>query len=149
MEIFLIVLQAFIALAMIGFILLQKSEGGGLVSQQGGQAMNRFMSRRGQADFLTRTTTVLATGFMVLCLIIAIISGQKAKNNSILAQVVAEDTTNSNKSSEQNSKETVSKESTSEVEAPKAFKSGSQTQSQEGEDTRGKDTSVPNIAIAK
>lgn len=91
MEIFLIIVQAVVALAMIGFILLQKSEGGGLVSQQGGQAMGRFMSRRGQADFLTRGTSILAGGFMVLCLIIAIISGQKAKNNPLLDQVVAEE----------------------------------------------------------
>ena len=90
MEIFLILVQAFIALAMIGFILLQKSEGGGLVSQQGGQAMGRFMTRRGQSDFLTRTTTLLATAFMSLCLLIAIISSHSSKKNSLLDQVASE-----------------------------------------------------------
>ncbi|MAP24054.1 MAG: preprotein translocase subunit SecG [Rickettsiales bacterium] len=83
----LIIVQALIALAMIGFILLQKSEGGGLVSQQGSQSMGRFMTRRSQADFLTRATSILAGVFMALCLLIAILSDRNASNTSLLDQI--------------------------------------------------------------
>ncbi|PLX29920.1 MAG: preprotein translocase subunit SecG [Alphaproteobacteria bacterium] len=87
MVVALIIVQAFIALTMIGFILLQKSEGGGLVSQQGSQSMGRFMTRRSQADFLTRATSILAAVFMALCLVIAIISNRSASRSSLLDQV--------------------------------------------------------------
>lgn len=65
---FLLVLQAIIAAAMIGVILMQKSEGGGL--GVGGSPAG-LLSARGAADFLTRTTAILATAFVVLCIVIA------------------------------------------------------------------------------
>jgi preprotein translocase subunit SecG len=60
---FFLVVHAIIAAAMVGVILLQRSEGGGLA---GGGSPAGLMSARGAADFLTRTTTVLATLFITL-----------------------------------------------------------------------------------
>lgn len=66
--IFLTVVQALIAAALVGVILMQRSEGGGLGV---GGSPSGFMSARGAADFLTRATTVLATLFVVLSIVLA------------------------------------------------------------------------------
>lgn len=75
--IFLTVVQALVAAALVGVILIQKSEGGGL--GVGGGSPSGFMSARGAADFLTRATTVLATAFVVLSIVLAALAvGQTA-----------------------------------------------------------------------
>ena len=66
--IFLTVVQALVAAALVGVILMQQSEGGGL--GVGGNS-NSFMSARGAADFLTRATGVLAGLFVVLSIVLA------------------------------------------------------------------------------
>jgi preprotein translocase subunit SecG len=66
--IFLTVVQAIIAALLVGVVLVQKSEGGGLGV---GGSPSGFMSARGAADFLTRATGVLATIFVVLSIILA------------------------------------------------------------------------------
>ncbi len=66
--IFLTVLQALIALGLVGVILMQRSEGGGLGV---GGSPSGLMSARGAADFLTRATAVLATIFVLLSIVLA------------------------------------------------------------------------------
>ena len=66
--IFLTVVQAIVAAALVGVILMQRSEGGGL--GVGGNPSG-LMSARGAADFLTRTTAILATLFVVLSIALA------------------------------------------------------------------------------
>jgi preprotein translocase subunit SecG len=66
---FLTVVQALVAAALVGVILIQKSEGGGLGT--GGGNPSGLMSARGAADFLTRTTAILATVFVALSIILA------------------------------------------------------------------------------
>lgn len=66
--IFLTVVQALVAASLVGAILMQRSEGGGL--GVGGNPSG-LMSARGAADFLTRTTAVLATMFVVLSIALA------------------------------------------------------------------------------
>jgi preprotein translocase subunit SecG len=65
---FLLVVQALIAAAMIGVILMQRSEGGGL--GVGGSPAG-MLSARGAADFLTRATTILAFLFVTLSIVLA------------------------------------------------------------------------------
>ncbi|MBA3941309.1 MAG: preprotein translocase subunit SecG [Sphingopyxis sp.] len=65
---FLLVVQALVAAAMIGVILMQKSEGGGL--GVGGSPAG-LLSARGAADFMTRATTILATAFVGLSILLA------------------------------------------------------------------------------
>jgi preprotein translocase subunit SecG len=65
---FLLVVQAIIAAVMIAVILMQKSEGGGL--GVGGSPAG-LLSARGAADFMTRATTVLATLFVGLSIVLA------------------------------------------------------------------------------
>lgn len=64
---FLLVVQLIVALLMIGIILLQKSEGGGL--GMGGGAGSGMFTARGTANLLTRLTSILAAIFMGLCLL--------------------------------------------------------------------------------
>jgi len=68
MFLFLTVVQALIAAALVGVILMQKSEGGGLGV---GGSPSGLMSARGAADFLTRSTAILATLFVVLSIVLA------------------------------------------------------------------------------
>src|SRR5476651_2293819 len=71
MEIILRVLQVFLALGLIGVVLLQRSEGGGLgIGSSGGAGS--FMSVRGTANFLTRVTAILAALFMITSLALAL-----------------------------------------------------------------------------
>ena len=80
----LLVILSLVTLAMIGCILLQQSEGGGLTS--GGTQSMGMMSARGAKNFLTRVTAILATIFMTLCIVLAILGGgiQRGKTNSIV-----------------------------------------------------------------
>ncbi len=66
---FLTVVQALVAAALVGVILMQQSEGGGLGT--GGGNPSGLMSARGAANFMTRATGVLATIFVVLSIILA------------------------------------------------------------------------------
>jgi preprotein translocase subunit SecG len=68
---FFLVVHAIVAAALVGVILMQRSEGGGLA---GGGNPAGLMSARGAADFLTRTTTVLATLFVTLSIVLAAIA---------------------------------------------------------------------------
>ncbi len=81
---FLLVLHACIAAGLVAVILLQKSEGGGLGM---GGSPSGLMSARGAADFLTRATTVLATLFVGLSIVLAIIAstGHTSKIDASLA----------------------------------------------------------------
>lgn len=65
---FLLIVHAIIAAALVGVILMQRSEGGGLGMGQGPAGL---MTARGAADFLTRATTILATMFVVMSIFLA------------------------------------------------------------------------------
>src|SRR5580698_10007080 len=65
-----IVIHLMLVLGLIGVVLLQKSEGGGIVSSNSG-----FMTGRGTANVLTRTTALLAVGFFITSLALAWLAG--------------------------------------------------------------------------
>ncbi|MBK5265571.1 MAG: preprotein translocase subunit SecG [Alphaproteobacteria bacterium] len=71
---FILVVQAIVAAALVGVILMQRSEGGGLGV---GGSPSGLMSARGAADFLTRSTTILATLFVTLSVTLAVIASVK------------------------------------------------------------------------
>jgi preprotein translocase subunit SecG len=84
MQTVVIVIHLMIVLAMIGVVLLQKSEGGGL--GMGGGGGGGFLSSRGTANVLTRTTAFLALGFFVTSLLLSILAGFDRKPRSIIQQ---------------------------------------------------------------
>ena len=82
MEIILRVFQVFLAIGLIGVVLLQRSEGGGLgIGSSGGAGS--FMSVRGTANFLTRVTAILAALFMITCLALALLAKPNTAQKSI------------------------------------------------------------------
>jgi preprotein translocase subunit SecG len=78
--IFLTVVQAVIAALLIVVILMQKSEGGGL--GVGGSPAG-LMSARGAADFLTRTTAILAMLFVGLSILLAALAASTGTERKI------------------------------------------------------------------
>ena len=79
----LLVLHLFVTLALIGVVLLQRSEGGGL-GVGSSQGMGSFMSGRGTANLLTRSTAILGTAFFVVALLLAILTRGASQQGSIL-----------------------------------------------------------------
>jgi preprotein translocase subunit SecG len=79
----LLVIHLFVTLALIGVVLLQRSEGGGL-GIGSSQGMGAFMTGRGTANLLTRATAVLAVAFFVLSLSLAYLSRGTGQPRSIL-----------------------------------------------------------------
>ncbi len=69
----LLIIHLFVTLALIGVVLIQRSEGGGL-GVGTSQGMGSFMSGRGTANLLTRTTAILAAAFFVLSLGLALLN---------------------------------------------------------------------------
>jgi preprotein translocase subunit SecG len=80
MQTVIIVVHLMIVATLIATVLLQKSEGGGL--GVGGGA--GFMSSRGTANLLTRTTAVLAVGFFITSLLLSWLASYDRKPSSII-----------------------------------------------------------------
>ena len=76
-----LVIHALLALALVGVILLQRSEGGGLGI--GGGNAGGLMSARGAADLLTRATTWLAAGFIATSILLAVLAASAHKSRVI------------------------------------------------------------------
>ncbi len=86
----LLVIHLLVALAMIGVVLLQRSEGGGLGmggGGGGGGGMGGFLTGRGTANLLTRATAVLATAFMVTSLTLSLLAGGGSEPSSIIDEL--------------------------------------------------------------
>jgi preprotein translocase subunit SecG len=86
---FLLIVQTLVAVSLIGVILMQRSEGGGLGV---GGSSSGFMTARGAADFLTRSTSILGGTFIVLSIVMAAIAGatrQPTKIDTSLANTAA------------------------------------------------------------
>ena len=81
-----LVIHLILAIALVGAVLLQKSEGGalGMGGGGGGGGMGGFMTGRGAADLLTRTTAILAACFMATSMILAILAADTRIQGSIL-----------------------------------------------------------------
>ena len=81
-----LVIHLLLAIALVGIVLLQRSEGGALGMGGGGGGMGGFMTGRATADLLTRTTAFLAAGFMATSLTLAILSSTERTSGSIIDQ---------------------------------------------------------------
>lgn len=85
MQTVLIVIHLMIVLALVGVVLIQRSEGGGL-GVGGGSG---FMSARGTANALTRTTAILATLFFITSLGLGLLARYESKPTDILDRIPA------------------------------------------------------------
>jgi preprotein translocase subunit SecG len=83
MQSVMITIQILVSIALVGAVLLQRSEGGALGMGGGGSGLGGFFSPRGAADTLTRTTAVLAALFFLSSLGLTLLS-LHGKNESFL-----------------------------------------------------------------
>ena len=81
---FLLIVQTLVAASLCAVILMQRSEGGGLGV---GGSSSGFMTARGAADFLTRSTSILGGLFIILSIAMAAIAGVSRKPPTIDASL--------------------------------------------------------------
>jgi len=82
---FLIAIHTLICILLVGIILMQASQGGGLSGTIGGGMSNAVLGSRGTANILSKVTVWLAVGFMLLALIIGLFSAPaEVQSESIL-----------------------------------------------------------------
>jgi len=86
MENILLVIHALVALALVGVVLLQRSEGGALGIGGGGGGGGMFSSRVA-ANLLTRATAVLAAVFFLTSIALTVIHGGGEANQSIVDRI--------------------------------------------------------------
>jgi preprotein translocase subunit SecG len=81
-----LVIHLLLAIALIGVVLLQRSEGGGLGIGGGGSGggMSGFLTGSSTKTLLTRTTAILAACFMVTSMLLTWIEGRSTERQSIL-----------------------------------------------------------------
>lgn len=85
MQTVLIVIHLMVVLALIGVVLIQRSEGGGLgIGGGGGGSGGGFFTARGTANVLTRATAILALIFFITSLSLTIVAGWGRAPRSIL-----------------------------------------------------------------
>ena len=77
----LLIFLVFISIALMGVILLQRSEGGALGA---GGGPSGFLTTRGAGDLLTRTTAILASIFFALCIILTVVNGRMHHGESVV-----------------------------------------------------------------
>jgi preprotein translocase subunit SecG len=84
MIIVLLAVHVLVAVALVGVVLLQKSEGGAL--GMGGGGMSGFMTGRSTANLLTRATAILAAAFMTTSVLLVVMNNRERAPRSILEQ---------------------------------------------------------------
>ncbi|MBY8915244.1 preprotein translocase subunit SecG [Nitratireductor rhodophyticola] len=85
MQTVIIVIHLIVVVALVGVVLMQRSEGGGLGIGGG----SGFMSARGAANALTRTTAILAAAFFATSLALSLIARYGASPTDILDRIPA------------------------------------------------------------
>jgi preprotein translocase subunit SecG len=83
----LLTLNIIVCLALIGVVLLQRSEGGAL---GGGGSPTGLITTRGAGDLLTRTTWILFSMFLILSLALTLLGGRQRSSEAILNRLKAE-----------------------------------------------------------
>lgn len=88
----LLVIHVFIAIAMVGLILLQQGKGADAGAAFGSGASGTVFGARGSASFLSRSTAILAALFFVTSLSLAYLASEGAKSGSVVSKVKTEQT---------------------------------------------------------
>lgn len=88
MESVVLVIHLFLALAIIGLVLIQRSEGGGLgLGGDSGGGMGNFATAQGAATMLTKITGACAAGFFVTSMVLGILAGGHTKDVGLMDAV--------------------------------------------------------------
>jgi len=89
MENLVLILNIILAILLIGSVLLQKSEGGALGL---GASQESFISSRSAGSFLTKSTAIIATLFIITSILLTILSKENLPTKSVLESVQEEET---------------------------------------------------------
>ena len=84
MENFVLILNIILAILLIVVVLLQKSEGGALGL---GASQDSYISSRSAGSFLTKTTAILATLFIITSISLTIMSKEEFSSTSVLEKI--------------------------------------------------------------
>ncbi len=84
MENIIVILNIILAVILVLVILLQKSEGGALGL---GASQDSFVSSRSASNFLTKTTAIIATLFIITSIMLTILSRDEISNTSVLENI--------------------------------------------------------------
>ena len=84
MENFVLILNVFLAILLVIFVLLQKSEGGALGI---GVSQDNFISSRSASNFLTKATAIIAVLFIVTSITLTILSRGEMTSSSVLEKI--------------------------------------------------------------
>ena len=91
MESVVLVIHLILALLIIGLVLLQRSEGGGLgIGGGSGGGLGNLASARGTANALTKMTALCALGFFVTSLTLGVLAGQHSRVNQGILENISE-----------------------------------------------------------
>lgn len=92
MEPVVLVIHLILALAIIGLVLIQRSEGGGLGIGGSGGGLGGLSTPKGTADALTRATAICAGLFFCTSLILGILAGADSRSRHDLLDTIKQDT---------------------------------------------------------
>ena len=84
MENIIVILNIILAVILVLVILLQKSEGGALGL---GASQDSFVSSRSASNFLTKTTAIIATLFIITSIMLTILSRDEISSSSVLEKI--------------------------------------------------------------
>ena len=87
MENLILILNIILAILLIGVILLQRTEGGALGL---GVSQDNFISSRSAGSFLTKTTAIIATFFIITSISLTIMSKDEFSSSSVLEKIEEE-----------------------------------------------------------
>ena len=88
MENIILILNIVLAVLLVAVVLLQKSEGGALGL---GVSQESFISSRSAGSFLTKTTAIIATLFIITSISLTIMSKEEFSSSSVLEKVEEEE----------------------------------------------------------
>lgn len=93
METILLVIHLLIAAALVGVVLMQKSEGGGLGigGGGGGGGAGGFLTGRGTANLLTRTTAGLALAFFITSIALTMLARGKGGETTLIDEAAKQE----------------------------------------------------------
>ena len=87
MENIILILNIVLAILLVAVVLLQKSEGGALGL---GASQESFISSRSASSFLTKTTAIIATFFIITSISLTIMSKDEFSSSSVLEKIEEE-----------------------------------------------------------
>ena len=84
MENIILILNIVLAILLVAVVLVQNSEGGALGL---GASQESFVTSRSAGSFLTKTTAIIATFFIITSISLTIMSKEKFSNISVLEKI--------------------------------------------------------------